>query len=110
MRILFNALLFFYVIAIPVCLCCCMEFRPSWFHFRKSILWIAGLSAFSWFGAVGTILIPAWTGFFEPRGPELCFAFFFGWLYLWIAGFPVFLIYGLFRMIRFIRNKITFSA
>ena len=98
MQILYFAILWLlYCLLIPAALCCGIEMRPAWFRLWKWIFWIPALSAISWIIVVGAIAIPSFLGIFTPRGPELVFAIFFGWLYLWIAGIPVFLIYGVFR-------------
>ena len=89
MRVLFFTLLILYVLVIPV----------GWFGRSRILLWIAGLTVFSWCGVVGAILIPYYCGIFCPRGPELVFALFFGWSYLWFAAIPVFTIYGVLRLI-----------
>ena len=95
-----SAFLIFYALVIPIGICIVLDHRPGWFRRGKILLWIAGLSAFSWGGVVGAILLPYCCGLSVPRGPELVFALFFGWSYLWFASFPVFLIYGTLRLIR----------
>mgnify|MGYP006922304802 CR=1 FL=1 len=108
MRILANTLLLLYVLVIPIGLCILWEYYPALFRRGRLFLWIPGISIFSWVCVLGAILIPYYCGFFVPRGPELCFALFFGWLYLWIAGIPVFVIYGLLCLVRYLK-KIIFS-
>ena len=99
MRVLFFTLLILYVLVIPVGLCFLRDLRPGLFCRSRILLWIAGLTVFSWCGVVGAILIPYYCGIFCPRGPELVFALFFGWSYLWFAAIPVFTIYGVLRLI-----------
>ncbi len=98
MRVLMFTLLFFYVLVIPVGICALRDRYPNWFHRTRILLWLAGLSAFSWGCTLGAILIPCYLGLYVPRGPELVFALFCGWAYLWIAGFPVFATYGILRL------------
>ena len=81
-------------------LCILFEHHPEWFCRIRLLLWIPGLSLLSWCGVTGAILLPCLCGLQTPRGPELVFALLFGWLYLWLAGTPVFLLYGAFRLIR----------
>lgn len=100
MRFLFWGLLLLYTALLPAALCTLFERRPDWFRGLRLPVWIAGLSLGSWCGVVGALLLPCWCGFWTPRGPELVFALLFGWLYLWIAGAPVFLLYGALRLIR----------
>lgn len=97
MRFLFWSLLLLYIAVIPATLCVLFERHPGWFRGLRLLGWIPALSLLSWSGVVGAILIPARCGLWVPRGPELAFALLFGWLYLWIAGFPVFLMYGIIR-------------
>ncbi len=98
--LLFFTLVILYVLVIPIGLCFLREHHPAWFRRGKILLWIAGLALFSWCGAVGAILIPSYCGLFVPRGPELVFALFFGWSYLWFAAVPVFAIYGVLLLMR----------
>ncbi len=104
MQILPFILLILYVLVIPVGLCFLWERHPGCFRGGKLFLWIAGLTVFSWCGVVGAILIPYCCGLFIPRGPELVFALFFGWSYLWLAALPVFAIYGILLIARRLRK------
>lgn len=99
-------LLVLYVFVIPCGLCFLREHRPDWFRHGRLFLWIAALSVFSWCGVVGTVLISYFCGLFIPRGPELIFALFFGWSYLWIASVPVFAVYGILRLVRWLSLRI----
>lgn len=100
MRVLVFTLLFLFCFVIPGGLCFLKERHPNWFRHGKLLLWIAALTVFSWSSVVGAILIPCFCGLFIPRGPELIFALFFGWAYLWIASVPMFVIYGSLRLVR----------
>ncbi len=110
MQILVGAVLILYVLVIPVGLCWLLDHRPAWFRRGRIFLWVAGLSACSWCGVVGAILIPYWCGFYMPRGPELVFALFGGWAYPWLAALPVFCIYGVLRLLRGVFHRAESSG
>ena len=63
-----SAFLIFYALVIPIGICIVLDHRPGWFRRGKILLWIAGLSAFSWVGVVGAILLPYCCGLSVPRG------------------------------------------
>lgn len=98
MKILAGFTLLLYTVLVP-CAVCLMHYRhPDWFSgWKKLLLWTVVSALFSW-GFVNAILwIPTWLGLFRPRGPELAFALFLGWLYLWVDSLPVMLLYWIVR-------------
>ena len=70
---------------------------------RGKLLFFFLYSLFSWCFVNALIWGSYFLTFTRIEGPEAAFALLGGWLYLWITSIPVFLLYGIFRMIRGLR-------
>ena len=72
-----------YMLVIPACVCV--------LHYKKPLLFK---------GLWRKIIFAAIYSKYAFRGPEIAFALFFGWLYLWIASIPVWFVYWLARKLK----------
>lgn len=108
MRIYYYCLLFSYFIVIPISAIYLFKFTRNFFVSSKirvifhALFCMLAYSLISWGLTISCILIPDYLDFYMMRGPEIAFALFFGWLYLWFTSIPVFLIYtvlGLFEKV-----------
>lgn len=88
-----------YTIVFPLGCCLAGEFYPA-LRFRKHpVLWLAGGGLFSW-GFINAVLwVPIALNWYIPRGPEVVFALFFGWCYLFVASLPVLAVYWCVKML-----------
>ena len=83
----------------PALLCYANWKYPKLFdNIWKFLGWVVGYSLFSWGYFIAVIWIPYVLGLYSIRGPELAFALFFGWIYLWVTSSPMFLCYGILKM------------
>ena len=85
----------------------CLLFDKYREHFRggRVLLAIFLYSLLSWGVTNGVIYFRYLLDPMSLQGPEGVFAFFFGWLYLWITSIPVFLIHLIIRVIAGGTNK-----
>ena len=85
----------------------CLLFDKCREHFRggRVLLAIFLYSLLSWGVTNGVIYFRYLLDPMSLQGPEGVFAFFFGWLYLWITSIPVFLIHLIIRVIAGITDK-----
>lgn len=96
MRFFYIAVMLCYVLVFPLCICYLHYTRPYLFKTWRLLVWIVLSGLFSWCFVNAAIWVPYWLGIFSPRGPELVFAMFFGWAYLWLAALPFGMLYGFF--------------
>ena len=95
--ILFVYALYFLVIPIAVCV---LDFKcKRLFKGYRKAIWAVGYALLSWVLILACILVPEYLGLYMVRGPELAFALFFGWIYLFISSIPVFFAYLIFNII-----------
>lgn len=87
----------------PVGVCVLHRFRRRLFlGVWRKLAFAAVYSFLSWSFILSAIFLSSYFGN-EIRGPELCFALFFGWIYIWIPSLPIFLLYGAFL---FLKNRL----
>ncbi len=84
--------LFFCILPLSACLL--FDKYKRHFHGAGVLIPILLYSLLSWGTVNGFIFLRYCLDPMSLRGPEGAFALFFGWLYLWIASVPVFLLYG----------------
>ncbi len=100
-----RGLLFLYGVVLPVAVCWLRRRQPEYFKGGKLLLWFCGSATFSWGFVNAAILVPYYLGLYVPRGREIVFALFIGWLYLWAAALPVLNIDVLLRLVRWNKQK-----
>ena len=84
----------------PVGVCILHHFHPRLFlGLWRKFAFAAVYSFLSWSFILSAIFLSSCFGN-EIRGPELCFAFFFGWIYIWVPSLPIFLFYGAFLLLK----------
>lgn len=90
-----------YMLVIPACVCVLHYKKPLIFKgLWRKIIFAAIYSCISYITLLFALCIPYWLGKYAFRGPEIAFALFFGWLYLWIASIPVWFVYWLARKLK----------
>jgi len=99
----FTILLF--TLIIPVSLYFIYRKHPQWFSDWKIFCWPIGTAIFSWTYLNAPVLIGHLFGYYAG-GPGVAFNLLFGWLYLWMAAFPVILIGCAIALIRKMIRKI----
>ncbi|PWM33258.1 MAG: hypothetical protein DBX55_00090 [Verrucomicrobia bacterium] len=96
---------FAYAVIIPLAACGWHFKNGNGLDFGRIFVFAALYSLISWGGVLSMLYLPYFFGLYQIRGPELVFALFFGWAYLWVASLPCFVLYGLFLFVRRWRKK-----
>ena len=90
------------VILGPLIAICALHWRKPWLFssLGRCALWILGLSLWSWLLFGGSMFVAcAWFHDYPENGAAVCFALYFGWLYIWPFAIVVGIIYMLVRML-----------
>lgn len=101
---------FAYAVIIPLAVCRWHFKNKNALDFGRIFIFAILYSLISWVGVLLLLHLPVFFGLYRIRGPELVFALFFGWAYLWIASLPCFTLYGLFLFVRWRRKKALRNA
>ena len=74
--------------------------RPQWLTGKTILPAMIGVSAFSWCTVNALWFVPMILNLRPIEGPEAALAIAGGWLYIWLAGIPYWLIAGVLLYLR----------